>query len=97
MLMLFKVADKSMEPTFKTGDYILVNRLAYVFGKPSKGDVIVLKHPEEEQLLLKRVSLATRGKCFVVGDNEERSADSRHFGAIDNSLILGKMLTHIKK
>lgn len=98
MLMLFKVQDKSMEPVFKEGDYIIINRLAYIFGKPSKGDVIVVKHPKKKgQLMLKRVSLATRGKCFVVGDNEGRSADSRHFGAIGNGLILGKLFMHIRQ
>lgn len=97
MLMLYKIRDRSMEPNFKEGDYILVNRLAYVFGRPSKGDVVVVRHPKEKHLMLKRISLATRGKCFVVGDNEGHSADSRHFGAIDNNLVLGKVLLHIKQ
>ena len=94
----FKIKDKSMEPTFKEGDYILVNRLAYLFSKPSKGDVIVLENPKEKnKFLVKRISTIGSGKYFVAGDNEKYSQDSRHFGLINKSLIVGKLLFHIKQ
>ncbi len=89
----FKIADKSMEPSFKSGDYVLVNKLAYVFGKPSKGDVIVLKHPKEkDKFLIKRISVITNSnEIYVVGDNKGFSQDSRHFGPITKDLIIGKV------
>lgn len=99
MLMRFKIQDKSMEPTFKSGDYVIVNKLAYKFGKPSRGDVVVIKHPvEKDKFLLKRVSVITNSnKFYVVGDNRDFSQDSRHFGAVDKELIVGKVLFHAKK
>ena len=42
----FEVFNVSMLPTFKEGDLIIVNKLAYAFGnQPGTGDVIVLYAP----------------------------------------------------
>ena len=42
----FEVFNVSMLPTFKEGDLIIVNKLAYAFGnQPGTGDVIVLSAP----------------------------------------------------
>lgn len=37
----YQVPSASMEPTLQPGDRILVNRLAYRFGQPKAGDVVV--------------------------------------------------------
>jgi len=39
------VEGPSMQPTFYTGQLVIVNRSAYFFGTPSRGDVIVLHNP----------------------------------------------------
>lgn len=95
----FKIEDRSMEPTFKSGDYVLINKLAYTFGNPRKGDVIVLKHPKEKnKFLIKHISLVTNSnEYYVVGDNKEFSQDSRHFGPIKKDLIIGKVWVHTKR
>lgn len=41
----FKIFGASMDTTFKNGQYIIVNRLAYQFSKPARGDVVVLVPP----------------------------------------------------
>ncbi len=96
--MRFRVEDKSMEPAFRAGDFILVNKLAYKFGSPSRGDAIVIKHPvEKTKFLLKRISVITNSdKFYVVGDNRNFSQDSRHFGAIEKDSIIGKVWIHVK-
>ncbi|MBN2471126.1 MAG: signal peptidase I [Anaerolineae bacterium] len=43
----FIVDGSSMTPTLGTGQYVLVNRVAYLLGQPERGDVIVLHSPEE--------------------------------------------------
>lgn len=93
----FKVEDKSMEPNFKSGDYVIVNKLAYVLGNPAKGDVVILKHPREKnKFLIKRISLVTNSdEYYVVGDNKNFSQDSRHFGSVRKDLIIGKVLIRI--
>jgi signal peptidase I len=84
-----------MEPAYRAGDRLIVNRLAYLRFAPRIGDAIVLRDPEHHsRLLLKRVATApdseTTKNIYVLGDNAEESRDSRHFGAIERSLIIGK-------
>jgi len=41
----YRVDSSSMEDTLIEGDYIFVNKLAYLFGDPEPGDVAVFKYP----------------------------------------------------
>ena len=47
----------SMEPNFKNGEYLIINRYQYNFGKPERGDAVVLKFPgdPEHKKYIKRV------------------------------------------
>jgi signal peptidase I len=40
-----RVENVSMQPTLKPGEFLLVNRVAYKFGQPSIGDIIVFHAP----------------------------------------------------
>ncbi len=86
-----------MEPTLKPGDYVIVNKLAYIFSKPSEGDIVVFRHPKKDEFLVKRISEVHGNKYYVVGDNKNYSTDSRHFGAITKHLIIGKLFLHVKR
>ncbi len=46
---LFIVDGASMEPNFHSGEYIVVDRWQYNFGKPARGDVVVLRFPGDPQ------------------------------------------------
>ncbi len=41
----FVVQGPSMEPTLVDGERLLVSKIAYRFGKPKRGDVVVLRYP----------------------------------------------------
>lgn len=41
------ILGPSMRPNFETGQVVIVNRLAYVFGNPQRGDVVVVENPAE--------------------------------------------------
>lgn len=50
------VEGASMDPTFKTGDYLIVDKLSYELGEPQRNSVIVFKFPPEpNRNLIKRV------------------------------------------
>lgn len=81
---------KSMNPTLKDGEVVLVDRAAEI----EVGDIVVAKHPlEQTGEVVKRVErINERGHYFLVGDNLEDSNDSRHFGAVTREYIRGKVV-----
>lgn len=52
----FRVDGMSMEPTLHNGEYILVNKAAFLFHAPERGDVIVFEYPKDPQVdYIKRI------------------------------------------
>lgn len=81
-----------MFPTMKDGDVVLVNRLGYLFRQPQKGDLIALKDPRDKKILVKRITKVIDKQFYVEGDNKSHSTDSREFGMIGKSDIVGKVI-----
>ena len=51
-----RVDGASMQPTLETGEFVIVNKLAYMLGKVQVGDVIVFHFPRDpDQEYIKRV------------------------------------------
>jgi nickel-type superoxide dismutase maturation protease len=88
----FKITGHSMEPLFKEGDRLLINRFSYLFSSPNPGDIVAIKDPNSnKQILLKKIEkVESRGKYLVEGLNKSDSLDSRSFGTIEKSRIIGK-------
>jgi signal peptidase I len=52
----YRIESHSMEPNFFEGQFILVNKLAYRLGMPSRGDVVVFHNPTNtEEDYIKRI------------------------------------------
>ena len=52
----FIVSGSSMDPTFRNGEYLIVDELSYRFGTPNRGDVIIFKYPKDEtKFYIKRI------------------------------------------
>lgn len=83
----FKVSGHSMEPSFHSGDLILVNHLVYKWRQPKKGEVILFKR--DNQFILKKVVEKEVGQVLVEGENK---LDSREFGWVKKEEIVGKVL-----
>src|SRR5215218_4524898 len=84
---------RSMNPTLKDGEVVLVDREAEV----NVGDIVVAKHPiEQDGEVVKRVSrINERGHYFLIGDNPDDSTDSRHYGAVTREYIKGKVVARL--
>lgn len=95
----FRVEDDSMRPTLAPGDFVLVNRWAYRFRPPARGDVVVVRDPETpERFLVKRVSQAAGPTSIrLAGDNEALSRDSRSFGPVPRDRIVGKVWLRLRR
>ena len=52
----YRIESHSMEPNFVEGQFILVNKLAYMLGEPTRGDVLVFNNPSNnEEDYIKRI------------------------------------------
>ncbi len=81
------VVGESMEPTLMAGDRLLIVRAPRI----RAGDLVVLCDPEDVQrIVIKRCSAVAKDGVQVLGDNPERSTDSRHWGMVPKRLIVGK-------
>ena len=159
LIQAFYIPSSSMVPTLLVDDRVLVNKLAYVFGEPEAGDVVVFDSPfaadEPEESFVDKVtrnvaeSLGLRtagsadlikrilavggdtveiadgqllingvaidepylqegssmpdmalveiplGRIWVMGDNRNRSQDSRRFGAIPTEELVGRAFVRV--
>ena len=79
------------ESMIREGDFVLVNRMSYLFFKPKVGHVVVVRHPKKQNLLLlKRIVAQRNGLYWIEGDNALKSIDSRNFGWVGREHIVGK-------
>lgn len=52
----FIVSGASMEDTFHSGEYLIVDQVTYHFEKPNRGDVIIFRYPRDpSKFFIKRV------------------------------------------
>lgn len=52
-----EVVGRSMMPNFENGEYLIANKLVYRFGEPERGDVLIFKHSETQDLIKRVVGL----------------------------------------
>ncbi|MFB7940568.1 nickel-type superoxide dismutase maturation protease [Streptomyces sp. NPDC004779] len=84
-----EVTGVSMVPTLLHRDRLLVR----YGGGVRAGDVVVLRHPLQQDLLLvKRLVERRDAGWWVLGDNPGAEGDSRVFGAVPPELVLGRVL-----
>jgi signal peptidase I len=52
----FIVSGASMDPTFESGQYLIVDELSYRFEDPKRGDVVIFHYPRDpKQFFIKRI------------------------------------------
>ncbi|MGN9792581.1 nickel-type superoxide dismutase maturation protease [Streptomyces sp. OZ13] len=88
-----EVTGPSMVPTLVHGDQLLVDYRALL----RVGDVAVLRHPLQQDLLIvKRLAERRDGGWWVLGDNPGADGDSRVFGVVPPELLLGRVRSRFR-
>ena len=85
VVRLVVVDGRSMEPALQPGDRLLVVRAPLRVGA-----VVALER--EGRVVVKRVASIDGGDVVVLGDNAAASTDSRRFGPVPRSALLGRAI-----
>lgn len=73
----FWIPSESMLPTIEVNDRVMVNKLAYEWGEPERGDIVVFRDPAEPEIdesipeavirsVLEAVGIRTRGRDDLI-------------------------------
>lgn len=90
-IILRRVVGHSMEPTLEQGKVVFATPL-FDF---KRGDVVVARIGQRE--IVKRISEINEGKFTLAGDNPDHSRDSRSFGTVEESQLLGRVIPRPKR
>ncbi|MCL2380031.1 MAG: S26 family signal peptidase [Treponema sp.] len=101
----FMVAEGySMRPAIEPGTILIVCRVFYgirlprsgnylaQWRVPSPGDVVVFYTPAGEVAVKRLAQTLPGGMFYALGDNAHQSYDSRNYGAVPKSNIIGRVL-----
>ena len=103
-----EVRGDSMSPNFNDGDWLLFRLLPAksksdkLVGKLVGKVVLIQRHSEigKDFLQVKRVTQINESnetKIWVEGDNKSASTDSRSWGALDSSEVIGKLIFRYRR
>lgn len=82
----FRISSNAMAETWKTGDYVLVNKLTFVIRKPQIGDAIIFRSPKDaSEYLVGRITSKTQENFYLVGRS------NREEFVIKSSDIVGRI------
>lgn len=74
----FIVSGASMENTFHTGEYLIVDQLSYELHKPKRGEVIVFRYPKDpSKFFIKRV-IALPGETIIIEGSTVRISNPEY-------------------
>jgi len=95
------VAERSMEPALRPGDWLLAWR-GLRAGRPPRirpGQIVIARHPgRPDFLLVKRAVGRGPGGWWLESDNRDVPAvDSRAFGAVPQGQITGRVLVRYRR
>jgi nickel-type superoxide dismutase maturation protease len=88
---LVEVTGPSMVPTLLHGDWLLIQYVRRAAEEIREGDVVILRHPLQQDLLIvKRAAQRREGGWWVLGDNAFVENDSREFGTVPDELVVAR-------
>lgn len=107
VVTFFRVDGHSMDPTLHDGQLLPVVLVGYVLEQPRKNDIVIVQYEAGLQTrFVKRVLgvpgdtvivrdspvVLKKDEYYVVGDNRNHSTDSRTYGPIKRSQIIGRLV-----
>lgn len=89
-ILKFEIKEESMKPLINPGDLVLVERISFFFRDPKISDLVIFQI-SKDKFYIKKITAKKGGEYFMGGENKRESIDSRHFGWIKSSAIIGRV------
>ena len=68
----FIVSGASMDPTFKNGQYLIIDEFSYHFRTPERGEIVVFRYPQNpSKFFIKRI-IGLPGELIVINNGVVR-------------------------
>lgn len=62
----FIVSGASMDPTFRNGQYLIVDQITYRFEEPKRDDVIIFRYPRDPKTFFIKRIIALPGETLIM-------------------------------
>ena len=85
-----------MLPFLKEGDIVYFRKYKPSISTLKVGQVVIFKHPINNQKQIKRIKKVNSNCVEVIGDNLDFSKDSRSFGLLQKEKIIGIVTSNFK-
>lgn len=87
----FIVSGASMEPTFDTGQYLIIDELSYHIGEPARGEVVIFRYPRDpSQYFIKRIIGLPREIVHIKGGKVSVTTAAGETMELSESYIINK-------
>lgn len=91
----FIVSGASMDPTFSTGQFLIVDRLSYRFSEPKRGDVIIFKYPNDPNIYYIKRIIGLPNETIDIEDGKTTITDTTGKKVpLDQSYVEAKHASH---
>jgi len=94
MLRFLRVSGVSLAPEYQHGDFVLLAKIPFTRSY-QVGDVVAFQQPGLGLLIKRVVEIDPRQDAYRVQGEHAGSVDSRQFGLVPGSSILGKVIWHL--
>jgi nickel-type superoxide dismutase maturation protease len=97
MFQIMRITGDSMSPDYSHGDYVLLIKARRALAGLAPGDVVAFRQIAYGVMVKRVAEIEPQSGLVVVhGDNRQYSTDSRDFGPIHRSDIIGKVISHFQ-
>lgn len=88
----FIVSGASMEDTFHSGEYLIVDQISYYFDDPKRGDVIIFRYPKDpSKFFIKRVIGVPGDTVNISGNTVTITNESQSVSAVLDEPYVAEM------
>jgi signal peptidase I len=74
----FIVSGASMDNTFHSGEYLIVDQVSYYFNDPARGDVVIFRYPRDpSKFFIKRI-IGVPGDTIIITDSQVKIVNEEY-------------------